>query len=139
MRILLFLSLMLVGVPVWAGDLQVLNARVRLMPPGVERSAAYMTLRNNSGRVVTVVGVRCGGFRSASFHDMRVEKGMMTMQAMPSLSIPPHGQVELSPGGRHLMLMGPEHALRAGERVTITLMTDRRKALEVVARVVDMR
>ena len=40
------------------------------------------------------------------------------------LTVPAYGSLELTPAGPHLMLMDLKKALKAGDYVTLTLMTD---------------
>lgn len=37
------------------------------------------------------------------------------------LEIPPRGQLELRPGGKHLMLLGLKRPLKEGEKIPLTL------------------
>jgi copper(I)-binding protein len=45
--------------------------------------------------------------------------GDSTMEMVEHLDIPPHGSVELAPGGYHLMLSQPMHAIKPGDKVKI--------------------
>jgi copper(I)-binding protein len=55
-------------------------------------------------------------------HEMSMAGGVMRMRALPGgVAIGPGGTLALAPGGDHLMLIGPAHALRAGETVPVNL------------------
>jgi copper(I)-binding protein len=42
------------------------------------------------------------------------------MEMVDHLDIPAHGSVELAPGGYHLMLSQPTHAIKPGDHVEVT-------------------
>ena len=54
-------------------------------------------------------------------HEMKMEKDVMKMAAIPSLSVPAGGAVELKPGGYHLMLMDLKSPLAAQSKIPLTL------------------
>jgi copper(I)-binding protein len=43
------------------------------------------------------------------------------MREVTELNIAPNGQIQLAPGGKHLMLMGPKKHLTTGQQVDMTL------------------
>ena len=50
----------------------------------------------------------------------RVDAGVAGMREAP-LIVPPHGQVQLTPGGMHLMLMGLKAPLVPGSHFELSL------------------
>jgi copper(I)-binding protein len=54
-------------------------------------------------------------------HAMKMDGGVMTMNAVPRLTVPAGKPVELKPGGYHVMLMGLVQPLKDGETVPLTL------------------
>jgi copper(I)-binding protein len=75
--------------------------------PGKTMSAAYLTLRNNSGRTVIITHVPSSEYSLVQIHETTVEDGIARMRPLPQLEIPPSGEVRLERGGKHLMLMRP--------------------------------
>jgi ABC-type nitrate/sulfonate/bicarbonate transport system permease component len=61
--------------------------------------------------------------------------GMMMMERIPKIALPPRGRVELKPGGYHLMLMGLKRALSPGQSVTLTLVFERAGPVTIRAEV----
>ena len=49
----------------------------------------------------------------------------MKMRHVDAVEIPPGESVRLEPGGLHVMLMGVDPALEAGERISVTLVFER--------------
>ena len=61
--------------------------------------------------------------------------GMMTMQPLGSLPVPPRGVVEFKPGGMHVMLERLNRPLKPGDRLPLTLVFKRAGAVVVMAEV----
>jgi len=105
-----------------ACDLQIKNAWVRAAPPMTMQLAGYVSLENHCGRAATVLSVSSPDFGMAMIHETVVENGMSKMRHTDSLTIPAHGSVAFTPGGRHLMLMTPAHELKPGDNVKLTFV-----------------
>src|SRR5258708_27095468 len=54
-------------------------------------------------------------------HRTRVKQGLTGMEHAPQVELLPNANLSFAPGGYHLMLLNPKRALRAGDRVDITL------------------
>jgi copper(I)-binding protein len=57
---------------------------------------------------------------SGSMNGMQMS-GVMSMQRVPSVTVPAHGSVTLAPGGYHLMAIGLRHDLHPNERFRLQL------------------
>jgi copper(I)-binding protein len=69
-------------------------------------------------------------------HESRIESGMMMMRELrEGLTLPAGEAVALAPGGNHLMLLGVQEPLVAGDTVALTLTFENSAAVEVTARV----
>ena len=73
--------------------------------PGKAMTAAYLTLRNNSERPVTITRVTSKEYSLIQIHETTIEDGIARMRPLPQLEIPAGGEVKLERGGKHLMLM----------------------------------
>ena len=101
------------------GSLRIVRAYIP-QPASPSVAAAYFTVEN-SGSADTLSSVSSDVTSNVGLHET-VERGSVaTMVSVQELAIPAHGSVVLSPGGRHLMLMSPARALRAGDVVQIEL------------------
>jgi cytochrome oxidase Cu insertion factor (SCO1/SenC/PrrC family)/copper(I)-binding protein len=98
---------------------QVENA-FALDPLGQERLAFYATLRNESARADALVGVASPTGRTASLHRMRSEDGMMRMEPVEVIPLPPGATVRLEPGGLHAMLEDLLTSPAAGDSLEVT-------------------
>jgi hypothetical protein len=121
-------------------EVTVLDPWVRGTVEGQTSTAAYMTLRSDTGaRLVSVtspVAARC------SVHEMTMTGNLMRMRALDSLPLPPGGTVELQEGHDHVMLEGLSRPLKEGETVRLTLTfvdaAGKRQAVDVQAAVVPL-
>jgi hypothetical protein len=62
----------------------------------------------------------------AEIHEMAMEGDVMKMRAVAGLELPAGQAVALEPGGYHLMLIDLKRALKAGDRVPVTLVIEGR-------------
>jgi copper(I)-binding protein len=100
-------------------QLRVEQAWIRTAPPGAMAMAGYAVLRNVGDAPAVVKGASSDAFASASLHETVESDGVARMRAVDALTVTPGASVALAPGGKHLMLMHPGHALVAGAKVTI--------------------
>ena len=94
---------------------------VREGPPTARVLAGYMVIRNPGDQPQTIVGAGSPAFHGVEIHRTVTEAGVARMLEQERLQIPAQGQVALEPGSYHLMLMGAQHPLRAGDTVEIVL------------------
>lgn len=119
--------------------LHVQDPYVRAVPEGQKTSAAFMTLHNADDKAHTLVSVTSNAAKHVQLHTTIEENGLARMQHVPRLDIPVHESIELKPGQFHIMLMGLNETLVAGETVVLTLNFDDDSHLEVEAPVRDIR
>jgi len=98
-------------------------------------SAAYMLIRNGGTAADRLVKAESDVAAAVELHEMKMEGGMMKMAPVEGIAIPAAGQVELKPGGLHIMLIGLKRELKAGESVKLTLHFEKAGAREVTAQV----
>ncbi|MDZ8200791.1 copper chaperone PCu(A)C [Microbacterium sp. SSW1-59] len=86
-------------------------------------SAAFGELENASGEDVVVVAVSTDASPMIELHEtVADEAGEMVMQEIDGgFVVPADGAYTLEPGGSHIMLMGLEEPLVAGDEVSFTL------------------
>lgn len=86
--------------------LRLLDAQVRQVVPGADKTVGYGRFVNDSDRDREVVAAAAPGVRAIEFHSTREVSGMMRMRRLESLKLAAGGALELAPGGHHLMLFG---------------------------------
>jgi hypothetical protein len=98
----------------------VAGAWARATPPGAQAGAVYLTLRGGA-TADRLTGASTTRAPMAHLHSVEDAAGMMKMRAVDGIDVPAGATVRLTPNGLHLMLMGLEKPLAAGERFTLTL------------------
>jgi copper(I)-binding protein len=114
-----------------AADLKIEEPWVREAPPGAMALAGYMEIKNPGGEARALVGAESPAFERVELHLSVHEDGMARMIAQESMPIPAGGELELEPGGYHLMLMKPRQTLTAGDSVSMTLRFDDGSVMEL--------
>ena len=111
-------------------------AWVRLPPPNLSVTAAYMTLSNSGDDDLTVVHAESPLAGTVELHEhLQDAAGVMRMRQVRSLSLPSGGRLAMEPGGLHLMLIGLHQPLAEGQIVPVTLHLADGRTLEVPAEV----
>ena len=100
-------------------QLEVNNAWARATPGKAENGAAYVTIVSpNPDRLVSVSTPVA---KKAELHTMTMNGTVMEMRPVTGIDIPAGQPVSLKPGGEHVMLLGLNRPLRAGETFPLTL------------------
>jgi copper(I)-binding protein len=92
--------------------------------PGMQMTAGYFTLTNNTTQAIKISQVTSPQFGSVEMHESVVEDGMARMYPLGELMILAGRAIVFEPGGKHLMLMGP-----VGEFEAVTLEFHAGKAI----------
>ena len=104
-----------------APSIEASDGWARATAPGQRGGAAYFTLTNPGSADDRLVGVSSER-GMASLHRTVFENDMASMQPIEGgIAIPAGGEAILQPQADHVMLMGLEAPLVAGERFTVTL------------------
>ncbi len=134
--IVVFMSFVMLS-PAWAQEknqhLTVHNAWVRWQPPSRPNSAAFMTIENTLTGDSTLTSVSSKLIEHIELHSMEHVDGIMTMRQINAIVIPANSEVELKPGGLHLMLFGFQKPLEPGEKIPLTLNFQDGSSVEVEA------
>jgi periplasmic copper chaperone A len=104
------------------GRIGVFDAWIRAAPPGASMLAGYATLKNTGDAPLTVLTVQSDAFRMTSLHETVIDGDTVRMREMHRLQIPVGGEVQLAPGGKHLMFMHPRREFDVGEQVVVTFL-----------------
>jgi copper(I)-binding protein len=104
------------------GKLGVFDAWIRQAPPGATMMAGYATLKNAGDAPITVLTVQSDAFRMTSLHETIIANDVAKMREVHRLVVPAGGEVQMTPGGRHLMLMQPRHGIVVGDKVEVMFL-----------------
>jgi copper(I)-binding protein len=99
-------------------------------------SAAYMTIKNSTGEMDRLISAESDSARVVEIHLSEMEDGVMTMRPVKGgLEIPSGQQIELKPGGYHIMLIDVLRDLKEGDKVELILHFENTGDLKVQAEV----
>ena len=115
------MTLVATSLPARAGDAPVVSdAWARATPPGVDVGAAYMVI--TGGRQADrLVGASSPRAAMTHLHVVDEQGGVAKMRAVDAVAIPAGQRVTLAPKSTHVMLMGLDGPLVAGQAFVITL------------------
>jgi len=113
------------------GPIHVDAAWARELPPVAPNGAAYLSLRNSGASADALLGAETPVASRAEVHEHAMRDGVMRMQAVEALALPPGESVRMAPGGLHLMLFDLKAPLRRGQRFPVTLHFRDAPAMEV--------
>lgn len=117
-----FLLLALLSVStLFASNIEVKDTYVRATPPGLQNSAAFMTVENNTDKDIAIVSATSKVSKVVELHTHSMKDGVMKMYQVPKIDIAANSKTELRPGGFHVMLIGLHKPLKVDEKVTLTL------------------
>ena len=110
------------------------GAWARATPPGLTVGAAYVTLTGGT-KGDRLVGVKTPRASMVQIHVTVDSNGVAGMREVDGIDLPAGRTVVLAPGGTHLMLMGLDGPLVAGQDLPLTLEFEHAGRIEVVAKV----
>lgn len=82
-------------------------------------TGAFMRLSSTTGS--TLVQADSNVAKHVEIHEMAMENDVMKMRQIPGIALPAGQQVELKPGGYHIMLIDLKQQVREGDHIPLTL------------------
>jgi periplasmic copper chaperone A len=110
-------------------QVNVSSAWARSTVPGQGGTGAFMTLVSRDGG--KLIGAASPVAGVVELHEMAMENNVMKMRAIPSLDLPAGREVQLKPGGYHVMLLDLKRPLKVGEKVQVELRLETRDGKRV--------
>jgi periplasmic copper chaperone A len=105
------------------GDIKIGQPWSRATPGGARIGAGYLTLENTGVKADRLVGIESAISGRGEIHEMKMNKGVMTMRQLASgLDLPPGKKVALKPGSYHLMFMDLKQPIKKGVPFKATLV-----------------
>jgi copper(I)-binding protein len=97
--------------------------------PGQTGTGAFMTIVSKDG--ARLVGAASPVAGVVEIHEMAMDNNVMKMRAIPALDLPAGREVQLKPGGHHVMLLDLKRPLKVGDKVQIELRLETRDGKRV--------
>lgn len=121
-------------------EVSIQDPYVRLVPPGIKTTGAFMLIANTGAKDVTLVTAESGVAQTVQLHTHINEDGVMKMRQVAGIDVKAKGQTELKPGSFHIMLIDLKSELKEGDRIPITLTFSdgQKKSVEAEVRKLPM-
>lgn len=104
--------------------LEIDDAWIAEAPPVSKVMAAYMEIENETRQDRQAVAMQCKEFERAEFHRTVDKDGMASMEHQQVLNIAANSELELAPGGYHIMLFTPARPFKAGDKTDCSMEFD---------------
>ena len=104
-----------------AEKIKVTNVWVSEGPPMAKSLAGYMVIHNMGDQAIMLRSITSENFERSEFHKTEIKDGMARMTLISHLVIKPHSKLSFEPGKFHLMLINPQKAFKAGDKIKMTL------------------
>lgn len=99
---------------------------------------AYLTIENKGKTSDRLIAASSPVAKRVEIHTMSMDGNVMKMREVDGIELKPSAKVEMKPGGGyHLMLMGLQQPLKAGEKFSLTLTFEKAGKTEVSVIVQD--
>jgi copper(I)-binding protein len=117
-------------------ELLVENAWVKLAPPSIQMSAAYMKLSNQQQTAQVITNVSADCCVTAMLHHTKAQGDKVVMDHLDKLAIPAQSSIQLLPGDLHIMLMGARYPLVLDTpiRITFTFSDGSRQDIDTIVK-----
>lgn len=104
-----------------ACDLRIDSGWVRLPAPGSTTVAAYARISNTGKLPRDIVGIDTPIANMSHLHETQLEGSVAKMRAISQFTVPAGASIELSPGGRHIMMLGVVQRLKIGDQIRVNI------------------
>jgi copper(I)-binding protein len=108
-----------------AQDIAITDAWARATVQGQKATGAFMTLTAKEASRLVAASSPVAGI--TEIHEMKMEKDVMRMSAVPVLALPAGQAVTLKPGGYHVMFMDLKVPLTDKSTIALTLTFENAK------------
>jgi len=117
----------------FASGIEIKNPYARATPAGVNNSAAFMSVENDTNMDISIIKASSKVSKAVELHTMSMKNGIMKMYQVPEIKVPAHGKIVLKPGGFHIMLIGLYKPLKVGQNITLALEFSNKQTKTITA------
>ncbi|SDY33914.1 hypothetical protein SAMN04515617_1134 [Collimonas sp. OK242] len=121
------------------GSLHIGHPYARATVPGQPGGGAFLSIENKGKEADKLIGVSSSVAKSTEIHTMAMDGNLMKMREVGAIDLPPASTVDMKPGhGYHVMLIGLNQPLKAGDKFPLTLTFQKAGKIEVSVVVTDL-
>lgn len=122
----------------WADGVSVTDGWARARVPTARAGGAYVTLTNTGAAPDALIAAASPVADVVEIHTHRHVDGVMRMEQVESVPLPPGETVTFQPGGLHIMLIGLREPLTEGKTFPVTLTFQTAPPVSVDVQVMGM-
>ncbi|WP_373975644.1 copper chaperone PCu(A)C [Chitinibacter sp. SCUT-21] len=120
------------------GELKIGHPWTRATAPAAKMGGVFLSVNNLGAEGDTLLKAESTVAELTELHKMEMVDGVMKMRQMTSITIPAKGELKLSPGGLHIMLINLKQPLQEGEKIPLKLTFAKAGVVEVKVKVEAM-
>ena len=115
------------------GALQIAHPWSQELPPNAPTVAAYFVIKNTGNSADRLLSAETPIAEKAEIHEHVMQGDLMKMQQVPSVAVPPKGELTFAPMAYHVMLLGlkDRSQLRDGQHFPLTLNFEKAGSVNV--------
>ena len=118
-----FFLVVLVSLEAHSQSLVIDSGWFRLLPSTLKNTSAYMEITNSGDTAIEISRAQSLIAERTEIHKSEYKNGVISMQQMNSLFIPPQSSISMTSGGIHIMLIGLKNALDHGQLHEVCLIS----------------
>lgn len=117
------------------GDIRIGHVWTRATPEGTSTAAIYLPLLNTGKISDKLIGITSPDANHIQIHDHIDDNGIMKMPVLDFVVLEPNQPISFQPMGKHLMVTGLKHPLKAGDKFPLTLEFEKAGRIDIEAEV----
>jgi copper(I)-binding protein len=94
---------------------------IKQLPPSIPVRAGYLKIDNPGKLALRIDSISSPLFDTVEMHESKLVGDVLSMVELEDIELPAGQGVEMRPGGKHLMLIGPRQALNIGDMVEVVI------------------
>jgi len=135
MKAIMFVLLIITSLNLYATDLKITDAKIRLVPPTSSVSALFMKIKNNTKKDLKITSIESNISKIVELHNMIMDNGGMQMRPVENIELKANSITELKRGGLHVMFIELKKPLRDGDIHKIKINLDDKTSVTINAKV----
>lgn len=135
MKTIMFVLLVITSLNLYATDLKITDAKIRLVPPTSSVSALFMKIKNNTKKDLKITSIESNISKTVELHNMIMDNGGMQMRPVENIELKANSITELKRGGLHVMFIELKKPLKDGDIHKIKINLDDKTSVTINAKV----
>lgn len=117
----IFIIIALLSSALFASNIEVSKAYIKLTPPHAKNTAIFLNITNNTDKDIALIAASSPQAKVTELHTHAMVDGKMEMHQVKQIMIKAHSTQALAPGGFHIMLFNILKPVNADTKAQVTL------------------